>query len=163
MARQRVPASEKKGKSETQEQLKERQYLEEVLRGKSDLIDIIPEYLDQTAKVYYQFLLNELKPVGLLCNLDISTLAQTAEVLAGIQECDEIIKRDGRFIEKYDNYGNVSIREHPAIRTKMNYMGKYQILSNALGMSPAARASIAGKQIEAKVADTDPLLRLVKS
>ena len=36
MARQRVPASEKKGKSETKEQLRERQYLEEVLRGNTD-------------------------------------------------------------------------------------------------------------------------------
>lgn len=163
MARQRVPANQKKGKSETKEQLKERQYLEEILKGNDDLIDIPPDYLDNTAKIYYEFILKELKPIGLLCNLDISTLAQTAEVLAGMQECDEIIRRDGRFLETYDNYGNINIKEHPAIRTKMNYMSKYQILANALGMSPASRASIAGNQVKTKQENADPLLRLVKS
>ena len=41
-------------------------------------------------------------------------------------------------------------------------MGKYGQLCNQLGLSPSARASLAGKKIEAKEEQEDPVLKALR-
>lgn len=162
MARARAVASAKKGNSETKAQLKRRQEIEEALRGNDDEVKVIPKYLTKEEKVYYQWLLEELEVSGLITNLDKPIIEQTANCLYIMREADDLIRNEGILVKDYDKYGNEKQKQNPAIKVKLDYQAKYASLCNQLGLSPAARASLAGKQIEAKQEQLDPVLQLLK-
>ena len=58
MARPRMVASNKKGKSETKEHLNERAKIEDELRGEDSLLRQAPEWLDDYGIEYYTFILD---------------------------------------------------------------------------------------------------------
>lgn len=161
MARPRKPARFKKGRSENKQQLKVREEQEQRLMGNTDMIQTIPQYLDPLAKAYYKFLTTELEISGLLTNLDIPLLEQTADSLSKLRQCDDILNAEGILITTYDRNGNEIMKEHPTVKTKMAYMNQFKSLSTQLGMSPSSRAQLAGMQIEKKQEESDPLLQLL--
>lgn len=152
----------KKGKSETLAQKKHREEIENALKGNSDNVKNIPEYLSSDEKIYYKWLAEEIEISGLLTNLDIPLLEQTANCLYIMRSCDDEIRKNGILINCVDRYGNENLKANPSIKIKLDYMTKYTTLCNQLGLSPAARASLAGKQIEAKQESEDPILKLLK-
>lgn len=162
MARQRKPASLKAGKSETKEQLSVREGIEKQLLGGTDKIAVVPEHLPKLGKIYYQFLVSELEISGLLSNLDIPLLEQTADTLAKIRECDDNLNLMGLVISGTDRYGHEFQKENPYVRIKMGYLNQFRNLANQLGLSPSSRASLAGKKIEAKEVEEDPLLKILR-
>jgi P27 family predicted phage terminase small subunit len=162
MARQRKPASLKAGKSESKEQLAVRDSIEKQLLGGTDKIATVPEHLNELAKVYYQFLVAELEIGGLLSNLDIPLLEQTADTLSKIRECDDALNAKGLVITKTDRYGHENETENPYVRIKMGYLNQFRNLANQLGLSPSSRASLAGKKIDAKEEEEDPLLKILR-
>lgn len=162
MARPKKPASLKKGRSENKKKLSIRDAQEKRLMGDSDKLKTVPQYLDEVAKAYYLFLITELEISGLLTNLDIPVLEQTADALSKIKQCDDIINAEGLIIKQIDRYGNQITKEHPAVKTKMQYMNQFKALEGKLGMSPSSRAQLAGMKIQAKEESEDPLLNLLK-
>ncbi|MDC7762664.1 phage terminase small subunit P27 family [Priestia aryabhattai] len=162
VGRPRKPAFLKKGRSETKAELAERAEQENKLMGATDKLDIVPQYLDPLAQAYYKYLVKELEISGLLTNLDIPLLEQTADSLSKLRQCDDIINADGVLISTFDRNGNEIVKEHPTVKTKMAYLNAFKTLSIQLGMSPSARAQLAGMQIEKKEEETDPLLQLLK-
>lgn len=161
MARPRKPASLKKGKSESQAQLKERAEVEEQLMGAVDLVDTVPEYLDKLAQWYYKFLISELEISNILSNLDIPLLEQTSDCLSKMRQCDEILNRDGLIINIIDRYGTNTIKEHPAVATKQKYLNQFRALSTQLGLSPSSRAQLAGMKVSEKETQDDELLKIL--
>jgi P27 family predicted phage terminase small subunit len=162
MARARKPASLKAGKSETKEQLAVRESIEQQLLGGTDKVAIVPEHLDELAKVYYEYLVSELEISGLLSNLDIPVLEQTADSLSKIRDCDEHLNEEGLVITRTDRYGHENVIENPYIKIKMAYLNQFRSLANQLGLSPSSRAALAGKKIEEKEKEEDPLLQILK-
>lgn len=162
MAKQRKPAGLKKGKSETKEQLQRREELEKQLMGSDDNVKNIPEHLSDEEKIYYKWLVNEIEIAGIITNLDIPLLEQTANCLHVMRLCDDNIRSNGILVQKIDRFGNIEDKENPAIKIKLNYQTKYATLCNQLGLSPAARAALAGKQAEAKEEAADPLIQALK-
>jgi P27 family predicted phage terminase small subunit len=163
MAPARKPASLKKGKSESKEQLKIREEAEKQLIGNIDLIKIIPDYLDELAQFYYKFLVTELEISDILSNLDIPLLEQTADSLSKMRQADDIINRSGLLIDQLDRYGNSQLKEHPAISIKQKYLNQFRALSQQLGLSPASRAQLAGMKVALKEDEDDPLLQLLRA
>lgn len=161
MARPRKPASLKKGKSESQAQLKERAEVEEKLMGAVDLVDTVPEYLDKLAQWYYKFLISELEISNILSNLDIPLLEQTSDCLSKMRQCDEILNRDGFIINIIDRYGTNTIKEHPAVATKQKYLNQFRALSTQLGLSPSSRAQLAGMKVSEKETQDDEVLKIL--
>lgn len=161
MARARKPASLKQGKSETKEQLEAREAIEKQLLGETDKVSVIPEHLDELGKVYYQYLVDELEISGLLSNLDVPILEQTADALSKIRECDENLNAEGLVITKTDRYGHENSIENPYVKIKMAYLNQFRSLANQLGLSPSSRAALASKKIEAKEEQEDPLLKVL--
>lgn len=161
MARPKKPAKLKKGRSENKHQLSIRGAQEERLMGATDKLKTVPNYLDELAKAYYSFLISELEITGLLSNIDILVLEQTADVLSKIRQCDDIINVEGFIIKQTDRYGNQVTKEHPAVKTKMQYMNQFKSLEGKLGMSPSSRAQLAGMKIQAKEESADPLLKIL--
>ena len=85
MARNKLPASLQKGHTWSKEQLEQMDRLEQEMRGKDDVIEEVPEYLDDIAKIYYQFLVDNLKESKVpLSNLDKPTIEMVADALSKI-------------------------------------------------------------------------------
>lgn len=162
MSRARKPALLKQGHSESKEALAKRAKFEEDLKGNIDKFKDIPEHLDEMAQQYYLFLVTELEISDILSNLDIPLLEQTADCLSKMRQSDEIINRDGIIIGIPDRYGNVTLKEHPAVGTKQKYLNQFRAMSQQLGLSPASRAQLAGMKIEEKENEEDPLLQILK-
>lgn len=162
MARPRKPADVKAGSSESKEHLQERSLIEEELKGDTDRIDQIPEILDEVGKEYYRVLIDDLSSASFLSNLDIPLLTQTADCLSKMQKCDQILKGTGILYVTYDKMGNEIPKEHPTVKTKMQYLNQYRALCTQLGLSPSARASLSEMKMTAKKEEEDPVVKMLK-
>ena len=164
MARPRKSASTKKGNSESKAQLQKRLELEQSMVGSSELVDHVPPYLDSYAQVYYLFIVENLKESNIpLANLDIPTIAQMSDCLSKMQQCDEVIASKGLIIDTVDRYGNPMLKENPAVKTKIQYLTKFNAMAGRMGMDVSSRASIAGAKIENERNAEDPLLQLLSN
>lgn len=162
MARRKKPVTLKKGNDENKEMLQRRLMEEERLKGTDEMLYELPDHLDDMAKVYYVFIVKELKHANILCNLDKPTIEQASDCLSKIRQCDDIINTEGVRVEQIDRYGNKQVKEHPMIKTKHTYLSRYQQLSNSLGLDPASRASLAAKAVEANMQEQDELLKILR-
>ena len=162
MSRKKKPVTLLKNKAVNSTTRNELKAIEDKLKGNADDLVDVPYYLDDLAKQYYIFLLNELEIGDLLCNLDKPILEQTADCLSKIRKADDIINKEGIQISQFDRYGNEKSVENPMIKTKMTYLQRYQTLSNELGLSPSARASLASLKLEQKQEQADPLLQVLR-
>lgn len=162
MSRRKKPVSLYKGNDLNKATLQARLEQEEKLRGTDEMLYDLPEYLDDMAKQYYVIIVKELEDSQILCNLDKPTIEQASDCLSKIRQCDDMINKEGIKVTQIDRYGNKQEKEHPMIKTKHTYLARYQQLSNALGLDPASRASLAAKAVEKALENEDPLLKLLK-
>lgn len=164
MARNKLPASLQKGHTWSKEQLEQMDRLEQEMRGKDDVIDEVPEHLDDIAKIYYQFLIENLKESKVpLSNLDKPTIEMVADALSKIYQCTLAIKEQGLVIKKYDKNGNENLVANPHIKIMHDYQNKFNQMASTLGLTPSSRSSLASMQIENKVEEQDEVLNLIKS
>lgn len=162
MARPRTPAKYKKGKSETKEHLEARSKIEEEMSGNTDKLYDVPEVLDDLGKDYYLFILHELEESGILSNLDIPIVQQTADCLSKMDQCDEILNEHKSLLYiTYDNRGNEVLKEHPMVGTKQKYLNQFRALCTQLGLSPSSRASLSEAKMQKEKNSEDPLLALL--
>ena len=163
MARPRKPGSLKAGKSETKSHLEERAKVEEEMSGNNDLLDEAPEILDEDGQAYYYFLIEQLSDSGILSNLDIPVLTQTADCLSKMDQADRIINSnpEGIMIKGIDRNGNEYIKEHPAVNTKQKYLNQFRALSTQLVLSPSSRASLAEAKIQKEKDSEDELMKIL--
>lgn len=161
MARVSKPSSLRTDRKISKAELKKREEIEQQLMGNADDVHSVPAYLTDYEKIYYTWLVNELKETNLITNIDKPLLEQTANCLHIMRQCDEHIRANGILVEKTDRYGNCEERENPSIKIKLNYQTKYASLCNQLGLSPAARASLANKAAMQAQQEADPMYQLL--
>lgn len=161
MSRPRKPAALKQGKSETKAHLNAREEVEQQLKGNADLLDTVPEQLDDLGKLYYTFLIEHLRASDVLSNLDIPMLTQTADSLSKMEQADAIIAKEGLIWYKYDRDGNQEPKEHPAVGTKQKYLNQFRALSTQLGLSPSSRASLAEMNMQQELEEKDPVMQII--
>lgn len=161
MARPKKPVSQRTGNWGNEDMKSKYQEAEEKLKGKDDLIENPPEILSDIAKQYYIFLVSELKETGVLGNLDIPLIAQTADCLAKMDEADEILNKEGIMISIFDRNGNCIPKEHPIVKTKNTYLTQFRALATQLGMSPSARAQLVNLKLTKESEAEDPLLQIL--
>lgn len=162
MARVSKPSSLRTDRKVSKAELQRRAEIEEQLMGNSDDVHSVPEYLNEYEKIYYTWLTHEIEISGLITNIDKPLLEQTANCLFIMRQCDDHINKNGILVEKTDRYGNCEEKENPSIKIKLNYMTKYASLCNQLGLSPAARATLAGKAAQQAAEANDPLLQILR-
>ena len=162
MARLSKPSSLRTDRKISKEELQKRMEIEQQLMGNSDDIKSIPDYLNEYETIYYKLLFNEVEISGLITNIDKPLLEQVANCLFIMKECDNHINDNGILVGKTDRYGNFEEKENPCIKIKLNYMSKYASLCNQLGLSPAARATLAAKAIQRAQDEADPLLQILR-
>ncbi|WKG30180.1 phage terminase small subunit P27 family [Priestia aryabhattai] len=160
--RPKKPAFLKQGRSENKAQLKARDERERKLMGKTDKIENVPQHLDSLGKAYYKFLVTEMKNSGLLCNLDIFLLAETADIISKLFLCNQIINNDGMFLTIYDRFGNPISKPHPTMKTKDKYLKQYMSFTKQLGLSPLSNVQLSKLNAKKAEEEADPLLQLLK-
>lgn len=161
MGRTSKPASLRTDRKISKEEMQRRADIETQLMGNSDDVKSIPAYLNELEKIYYKWLVEEVEIAGLVTNIDKPLLEQTANCLFVMRKCDEHINENGLLVKKYDRLGNEEEKPNPSIKIKLDYMTKYASLCNQLGLSPAARATLASKSLQAKIEENDVLNRIL--
>lgn len=157
--RLRKPASLKKGKSESKEHLDKRAKLEEQMSGSDDLLYEIPEQLNELGGFYYKFIINELSYTGILGNLDIPIITQTADMLARVEELTEIINETGLLVVATDRNGSQYTKPNPAVKMRQDFLKQLSAFYTQLGMTPSARATLAEIKMGEKEEAQDPLMQ----
>lgn len=94
-----------------------------------------------------------LKESGILGNIDVYLLAQTAITIDRIQTCEVAINQDG----VVDLDGN----PNPHIKIRGAYIKDFFRMCNEFSLSPQARAKIANINCGAESAKADPLLTIL--
>lgn len=163
MARTKLPSAVLKGNTYSKSELDQLKRLEEEMMGSDDALDIIPEQLDDYGKVYYQYIVENLRSSKIpIANLDRSTITMVADCLSKIQQCNEYINEVGLVVEKTERNGAVNWVANPMIKTMHDYQAKYIQMSSTLGLTPSARSTLASMQLEQKAEDEDEVLNILK-
>jgi len=144
-------------------ELNERILREKQLTGSNDKVYEVPEDLDDRAKAYYLMIVDQIKDESFLSNLDVPLLKQTADTLAKIDYINEEIRRttDGGhgYYSIEDKLGNVTIKEHPGMKTLISLNAQLKTYMIQLGMTPSGRAEFAHKQATVAGEQADPLVQ----
>lgn len=136
----------------TKDEINKRLEAETRLKGQADKLTA-PSFLTLPQKQIFRYIVKNLESSGILGNLDIYVLAQTAITIDRIQECEKNINENGLF----DWEG----KANPAVKVKDSYMKEFFRMCNELSLSPQARAKLANMNFKAEVNDSDPLLTIL--
>ena len=95
-------------------------------------------------------------------DLDIPLLEQTVQCMYVLRKCSDDVRVRGILTPSNDKNGNLIMKENPSLKIQVSYMQRFITFCNQLGLSPASRASLASRKIEAKIEEQDPLLKVLR-
>lgn len=113
----------------------------------------VPDYLSDKAKEIWLFAIEQ-APEAMLTGLDFSVMAQWADTMAKIIECEEIIKREGLTI--IDDKTGLS-KPHPIAKWQDTLKYTLKGYLTELGFTPASRSKV---NIQPKAKDDNEFLNL---
>lgn len=142
----------------SKEQIATRKEAEEKLKGSDNLIYKIPKNLSKEERIVYKFLITELQPSGILCNLDVNILEQTVIAIVKMEECKQFIDLHGIVIIKDSG----DMVKNPACTAYKEYYAVFTKGLMELGLSPQSRARLAVINVNAKSDGDDELLKILK-
>lgn len=131
----------------TKEQIKGRIKQEEKLKVSSENMDI-PISTDAVVKKEYKRIIEVFKDSELLNEADVTTLARYADLWG------EYIKANSR-LKKYGRIDQATGRLSADLSLKLKLSAELDKLAKELGLTPAARASLAISKKDEKVDDDD--------
>lgn len=165
MSRYKKPAALKKtsgpqrDRNSSNAEIEKAKKAEEELKGHSEKVEDVPDYLSDLAKEYYTFIVNEMEVSGILSNLDIPIVVQMSETLAMIRECDADIQENKLFYTESDRNGRDVRKKNPAVDIRDKAINQFKQLAIQLGMTPASRSNLASLNLEKQEKEEDPLLK----
>ena len=152
MARPKKPAHLLNSHGYSKEQLEEMKRLEEEMCGNDDIVGVIPEDLNDIAKIYYRYLIDNLRNSGVkISNLDRPLIETTADCLSRIYIARKAIDEQGMVMEKIDKNGNKQLVSNPYVKIHLDYMNKLTQLTSRLGLDPSSRSTLASIQINGSI------------
>ncbi len=142
----------------TKEEYSQRKEQEEKLKGKDDMVYVTPSYLSQKEREVYNFLVGELKESGILNNLDITILLTCVDSIIRMQECRDLINKQGLVVLKEDG---TPVR-NPATTIYKDYNSIFNKCCMELGLSPSSRSKLSIINVNAQEKKDDPILKALK-
>lgn len=136
-------------KNLTKEEINLRLETEERLKGGADNISP-PTYLNARQKKIFNYIIDQLKASGILGNLDIYILSQTAIAIDRLQQIEKMINKDIHRIYDKD-----------LIKAKSEYTKDFFRCCNELSLSPQSRAKLGNINLQAKEKEDDVLLQVL--
>lgn len=132
------------------EETKQRTEVEKKLKGKNDKLKP-PLFLSKNQKKIFKFIQNELKESGILGNLDIYIMSQTAICIDRLQSCEKRINEHPEYL-----------LDATFMASKDKYTKDFFRCCNELSLSPQSRAKFAIANVNAKKEEKNPLLTLLE-
>lgn len=139
-------ATGKIGKEEKAQRLA----IESAVRGADDKLDA-PEWLSDEEKEVYNFVLNELKDIRILSNVDYYTLERFASAVVHLRHIEANVRKNG-----------IGVLDKQTLSIKTSYLKDFDSGVKELALSPQARAKIGTLTIAAAKEKTDPVVNLLK-
>lgn len=137
-------------KNLTKEEKAIRELTEEKLKGGADKITP-PKYLNNNQKKIFKRIVDLLKESGILGNVDVYILTQTAIAIDRLQEIERLINEDtSRMFDK------------EVMSAKDKYTKDFFRCCNELSLSPQSRAKLGNINLQAKQQQEDPLLKVLR-
>lgn len=146
----------------TKDAMKERVEAENRLKGNSDNL-VAPEFirLDEVAMTKYEELVNELKQVEVIANVDVDLLAVYADTWSKYIKATKMLMMQSMVEEQENKLGAITKMQNPYIKIQQSYADRLIKISSLFGLSPADRTRIAHLNPSDKNDKPDPLLELL--
>lgn len=133
------------------EKKEERIAVESAVRGADDKLEA-PDYLTEPEKEVYNFVLQELKPIRILSNVDYFTLARFSSAVVRLRAIEDRVRKEG-----------IKVLDNDTLKIKASYLKDFDAGVRELALSPQARAKIGTLTIAAAEKKTDPVLKLLEA
>lgn len=144
----------------TKDEYNKRKENEDNLKGEKAISNRPPPYLCNKGKKIYKNIINSL-PEDFLNNTDEYVVSIIADSLAKMQECQEIIKKEGLLVEYTNTAGATNIDQNKAVLIYQKYCEIFKKYIGEIGLSPSARSKMAIIMNESKENEQDPLLQVL--
>ena len=128
----------------TSEELKKRKSNEELLKGTASDIEP-PEYLTESQRSIFQYIVTNLEASEILGNLDVYVLTECSICIDRMQEIERTINEAGSIIPSL-------------VRLKETYTKAFFRYCNELSLSPQSRAKLANINLQASN-EENPLIK----
>ena len=125
--------------------------VESAVRGADDKLEA-PDYLTEPEKEVYNFVLQELKPIRILSNVDYFTLARFSSAVVRLRAIEDRVRKEG-----------IKVLDNDTLKIKASYLKDFDAGVRELALSPQARAKIGTLTIAAAEKKTDPVLKLLEA
>lgn len=138
----------------------ERKANEDKLKGDKRISNKAPAYLCDNGKKIYKNIVKSL-PEEFLNNTDEYVVAIVADSLAKMQECQELIKKEGLLVEYTNTAGATNVDQNKAVLIYQKYCEIFKKYIGEIGLSPSARSKMAIMISESDAEKQDPLLQVL--
>ena len=153
------PVELKKGNL-TKDVYEERKSNEDKLKGSKPISKKSPAYLCENGRKIYKNIVKSL-PEDFLNNTDEYVVAIVADSLAKMQECQQLIKKEGLLVEYTNTAGATNIDQNKAVLIYQKYCEIFKKYIGEIGLSPSARSKMALMISESDAEKQDPLLQVL--
>ena len=110
-----------------------------------------PAWLDDVAKKEWKRIINELKRLELVTNLDIASLAVCCDAYSKYIKATTDINKVGLIVSYTNKSGNKNIVQYPLINVATKYSEIYKKYCNDFGLTPSSRIKLAiNKEVDEK-------------
>ncbi len=141
----------------TKEEYTKRKSMEDKMKGNKNISLTPPDYLDNRAKQIYINIVTSL-PKEFLNNTDEYVISIVADSVAKMQECQEIIRKEGLLVEYTNTAGATNVDQNKAVLIYQKYCDVFKKYVGEIGLSPSARSKLAQMSIQSEKKE-DPLLK----
>ena len=140
----------------TKEELETRLAAEKMLKSEGDKVYKVPSKLDKnttlckffnlSSKKIYKNLVELLKPLNILSDLDIDSLCLVCNALCQMEVAIRDINENGQVIYiKNDNGDITKVMKNPSVETYKTFASLYDSAGAKLCMNPSARAKLSAE------------------
>ncbi|MBM6819958.1 phage terminase small subunit P27 family [Clostridium saudiense] len=144
-------------KNLTKEEKEARLEAESKLKGNADLVYEAPTDLVKEEKEVYLFLVNELRELDIINNLDIELLKLASNSIVELKKARVNVRKYGQLIQKPDG----SLVKNPAITILRDYEAIFNRCCRELCLSPQSRMALSKMMADIQANSEDELLKIL--
>lgn len=144
-------------KNLTKEERELRKEAEAKVKGNADLVFEAPTDLVKEEKEVYLFLVNELRELDIINNLDIELLKLASNSIVELKKARVNVRKYGQLIQKSDG----SLVKNPAITILRDYETIFNRCCRELCLSPQSRMALSKIIAESQANQEDELLKIL--
>lgn len=123
----------------------------------SDKVYEVPKDIVKSEQEIYKFIVEEMRELDLLTNLDIERIKICANAIVNIRQAKVLIRKHGLIYEKADG----SLQKNPAVNVLKDYEAIYSKCEKELCLSPQSRMALSKMMAESQANQEDELIKIL--